>query len=532
MKFRSPSNSLRALLAGLPCMNGGSLYERILGLLKFLALLLPNLFLLLVALEFYFVVSSSHHEKNNPFIAAKERGEDWPSAGTESELRALSVRASGERMAKPTLEDEYRGHALYLLHEPESALQAYSTRYQRAVQLYSDSEPEGTAVYSPSGEVTFPGIESWGGALDAAIAIKPLISPWEDVEIRLLRLPDVAPNMSNAMAIAVGHSGQPPFARVLIADLPYDTPQDDSPYLRPYLSFKPHGVAPAGTEYFGAQEFRLNNFGFRDDDVETPKPKGLFRVVCVGASTTMEGPDNDFTYPELVQHFLKERFAGKRIEVVNAGIAGINTIGERARFADYLMMEPDAVILYNGVNDVCHIHFKTWSGEFSSWWKLLMRSNTIRTYLSPWMAPSLEKMRHAFEYGGHANLIAMAKYAKQCGVTPYICTFPHLDGPNLSEDERVYYERDARLNWTGRLFTLDTYLRAIGVWNDQLRETCAKEGVALIDLAANLTGGGQVFGDICHMKDYGIEQKARLVAVALEPQVAAFFEAQDAQALP
>jgi hypothetical protein len=108
-------------------------------------------------------------------------------------------------------------------------------------------------------------------------------------------------------------------------------------------------------------------------------------------------------------------------------------------------------------------------------------------------------------------------------VLPILTTFCHPDGPNLSSEERVYYEHDARMNWVGRRFTLDTYLRAITLWNDMLREECAARDIAMIDVAGQLTGGGQVFGDLCHMKDYGIEQKARAVAAGLEPYVEAFY---------
>jgi len=42
-------------------------------------------------------------------------------------------------------------------------------------------------------------------------------------------------------------------------------------------------------------------------------------------------------------------------------------------------------------------------------------------------------------------------------------------------------------------------------------------GVPVIDVAGEVHGGTDFFGDICHMKDCGIETKARLVFDHLSP---------------
>jgi len=39
-----------------------------------------------------------------------------------------------------------------------------------------------------------------------------------------------------------------------------------------------------------------------------PKPAGVFRIACVGGSTTVEGPHNELTYPNYLERMLGARF--------------------------------------------------------------------------------------------------------------------------------------------------------------------------------------------------------------------------------
>ncbi len=496
---------------------------------KYLVLSLPVCLLLMVSVEFFSVAVAYVREANNPYLDVIQHGGPWPNLGSDSAYLESAPPALLKKFPEPTQLEEYIAHAVYLLTQPPDTVRDYAYKYPRTVQIYDSLPAIESVEYDPTGSSKFPHPKEWLSELTAEPVRPVRTSPWEKAQYRALSIDDEGDAGNSSVALSIERADHNGMSAVLFRDIPFAPAPVESPYHRPFFTFKRHGEPPAGSTYFSLPEFRLNNFGFRDDDSEVPRPDNMFRIVCVGASTTMEGATNGFTYPNLAERFLRERFPGRAIEAVNGGIAGINTGGERVRFADYLMLDTQAIVFLNGVNDICHIHMEGWREELPLVLRMLLHSRFIRDRFNSWIAPSSDKMAEEFRELGHANLLAMANYSQKCGITPYICTFPHPDGPNLSPDERVYYERDARLNWTGRLFTLDTYLRAIGVWNEQLRETCAEAGVALIDLAASLTGGGQVFGDICHMKDYGIEQKARLVAAALEPQVAAYFAELDAQ---
>ncbi len=90
---------------------------------------------------------------------------------------------------------------------------------------------------------------------------------------------------------------------------PFTPGKEESTWLVPFFAYKPNVD-------------RYNNLGFRDDDIITPKPEGVFRIVCVGGSTTEEGISNDTTYPNLMEQKLKKHFKTEKIDVINAGVVG------------------------------------------------------------------------------------------------------------------------------------------------------------------------------------------------------------------
>ncbi|MFM1919990.1 MAG: hypothetical protein RLZZ303_1624 [Candidatus Hydrogenedentota bacterium] len=481
---------------------------------KGILLLLPWLLLAPLAAELCMAVVQYTREANNPYVLAFEQGAPWPDEDAESALLHQVPKADDTRLP---LFDPLRRAAItaaYLHHADDTRFQNFAHGHQCALaEFHGDAiTPARHELFNQS---TSPTPTEWMPLLDAAPVLEGIPAPQGYRDFRSIEVESWQVVRFNTDASVV---------TLLTHYLPYEPAPPESPYDRPFFSFKPHGQAPQGTTYLGVPEFRLNNHGFRDDDVLTPKPRDTFRIVCIGASTTMEGPTNGFTYPNLTEGFLREALPGRKIEVINAGISGLNSFDEFNRLPDYLAMQPDALVIYEGVNDICHLQIHAWRaklpmGGFS------LNSRIISALLGSHRLPSDSDMRRDYLDGGLGNYLAMADYARRCGISAYLCTFAHPDTDNLSPDEWTYYNRDARLNWVGRGLGLEDYTRAIRAWNAELKAQAQANDFPLIDIAAKLTGGGRIFGDICHMKDYGIEQKARIVAEGLEPEVRAFFGA-------
>lgn len=101
-----------------------------------------------------------------------------------------------------------------------------------------------------------------------------------------------------------------------------------------------------------------NEMGFRGPVVGTPKPPGTYRVVILGGSTTHGYlADDDQTIDAHLRRSLLVPRAS-RVEVVNLGFDTYDAPCDQDRLArDGLALEPDAVILHGGINDVAALRF-------------------------------------------------------------------------------------------------------------------------------------------------------------------------------
>lgn len=104
---------------------------------------------------------------------------------------------------------------------------------------------------------------------------------------------------------------------------------------------------------------KINNVGFRGEDVTKSKPDNVIRVINLGASSTFGYHDrDDETYPYYLQKYLNERLvetdpsSPMSFQVLNFGIPHLNSGNIYALFmAEALDFDPDVVTFYEGVND-------------------------------------------------------------------------------------------------------------------------------------------------------------------------------------
>ena len=112
----------------------------------------------------------------------------------------------------------------------------------------------------------------------------------------------------------------------------------------PYTGFR---NKPFGSGHFpNGVEAIANSRGQRDDEVEIPKPDGVFRVLVIGDSFTVgANVEQEEVYVQVLEEILND-VADKPIEVVNAGTGGWNPF-QYAQFYEYYgqAFEPDLVIV-------------------------------------------------------------------------------------------------------------------------------------------------------------------------------------------
>ncbi|HOQ88550.1 MAG TPA: hypothetical protein PLX03_00275 [Candidatus Hydrogenedentes bacterium] len=264
----------------------------------------------------------------------------------------------------------------------------------------------------------------------------------------------------------------------------------------------------------------ISSQGWRSDEVAVPKPPGVFRIICVGGSTTYEGDHNALTWPALLQRRLRAE-TGRPIEVVNAGILALDSFGESQHAEDYLAVEPDLVLHYNFVNDMERIVSALNSdGTSSGLVKAALRrmagiSVLLRRRLDAYLLWDKSQVDRALDLT-FSNYDFLRNAVHRAGARMAFCTFARPD-PDISPAERALIEQRLRAQYWGQNLTLLQYCWIVDCYNDRLRRYCAEHQLPLLDIAPYLTGGADRYIDYCHMRPWSIEEKARLVAERILP---------------
>lgn len=105
-----------------------------------------------------------------------------------------------------------------------------------------------------------------------------------------------------------------------------------------------------GRRYFGLQpEFARQAEEAR---LAYAKPANSFRVICLGESSMAGFPYNkNAAMPGILRTYLQQLFPDREIEVVNLGIAAINSFAVRDLMRDVLALAPDVILIYAGHNE-------------------------------------------------------------------------------------------------------------------------------------------------------------------------------------
>lgn len=120
---------------------------------------------------------------------------------------------------------------------------------------------------------------------------------------------------------------------------------------RVFWRFKPDQILSDPQVY--RRPVVINNRGFRGTAFTAQKPDGVFRILCLGDSTTFGwSVADDETYPHELGILLNKRHPKGRFQVLNLGVTGYTSLQGRELFlgeaADY---EPDLVLFAFGPND-------------------------------------------------------------------------------------------------------------------------------------------------------------------------------------
>ena len=106
---------------------------------------------------------------------------------------------------------------------------------------------------------------------------------------------------------------------------------------------------------YNAGFIKINSAGFRDKERIYSKDKDIFRILCLGDSSTFGvGVPSSQTYSSFLENALNEKFSssGRRFEVINGGVNGYASAQGLGLYKyKGIRYHPDMVTFYFGIND-------------------------------------------------------------------------------------------------------------------------------------------------------------------------------------
>ncbi len=300
---------------------------------------------------------------------------------------------------------------------------------------------------------------------------------------------------------------------------------------------------------YGRRAFTVNRLGFRGEEIAAKKPPGVFRIACLGGSTTEnEFVDDSQTWCAVLQRLLRRRAGDDRIEVVNAGCATYTTahsfINYALRVSD---LKPDVVVIYHAINDLVpescpgftpdyrtfyrfyhlvgalqtdlHLEMETPLDPVLGWSALyrFVKREWARAVVGRFREPAAFHVRPADRLPPERSLVfernlrAILRLVKADRARALLCTFPSVLRPDLSAADR------ARLGGYGwfKFLTVEGVYDGLQRHNAVIERLAREEGALLADLDAAAPKDFEHFFDACHMTPRGQRIVAETIARAL-----------------
>ena len=256
------------------------------------------------------------------------------------------------------------------------------------------------------------------------------------------------------------------------------------------------------------------------------KPPDVFRIVCLGGSTTHYG------YPARLQQVLKNDFAkeGMRVEVVNAANLSYTTAESFINFSlRCVHYDPDLVIVYHAYNDAVAAFGASWQPDYSHFRRRLIANEPLIWDMMPrfldrfaayvqlraWVegqenirlwsecinryVPDFEHDPYHGTRAFRSNMMNIIAVARSRGTRVLLCT--HVCNPDAGHERLILGAREM---------------------NDVTRSLAdERAGVYLVDVDRLIPGSSELMHDTCHFRPErdGEKRLVRMIAETIRTRL-------------
>jgi len=313
-----------------------------------------------------------------------------------------------------------------------------------------------------------------------------------------------------------------------------------SPTEHPFYVLRPGFSGPVARSIFTArrsEDWRLSTTslgfrgGFEGAEIALAKPAGALRIACLGASTTFGSHGDKETYPYYLSRDLKQALPGRKIEVVNAGHDGYKCDDLVALLRQRLLpLKPDLVTWYQVANDhgpgVAWIRPNPlveaeWQGDerisgglnrYSALWRRLQERLVPENESLLEGHEFLADPRNRFLKHWEGCVRTAVALCRRQGVTPVLCTFATVMGPDLKLNRETHFYIGHWLHHIWYPLTPAQVRAVYDLYNDRLRALSRELKVPLVEVARAVPAETRYFWDGVHLYPHGNELISRAIS--------------------
>jgi lysophospholipase L1-like esterase len=302
-------------------------------------------------------------------------------------------------------------------------------------------------------------------------------------------------------------------------------------------NFKTETAGPANYPLhkgrFSFGQYNTNNIGFvngvkGDRDVATPKPEGLYRINCIGASTTgnyIVDNGHVFSFPLELEKLLKSTMATP-VEVNNCGQGGYNSADIMVRFAlQVIDTQPDIVVIYHAYNDIRAYLTAGFESDYShvrcnlgeNYWKFALAARIpyiplkfLNFSVNQWLPANIRNsLLDQVTIGNFDTRLDLS-----IGLSTYQRNLQHIidicqsNGIQVILSTYCHFLHDAIKEEPLHLL----YADAVNEENKIMRRLAHKNGIKLVDNAVLVPDEERYFVDSVHFTPDGMQLVAKNIA--------------------
>ncbi len=283
---------------------------------------------------------------------------------------------------------------------------------------------------------------------------------------------------------------------------------------------------------------RIDSRGFRNPELDVPKPEGRTRIAFLGASTTFcaEATGDEATWPHLLVEALRAARPALDLDYVNAGVGGYTIESSRKNLALRVApLEPDLIVVYHAVNDISkdtrllaqeqgvyteHADSDSWLSRVSLAWFLVEKNLLLRARQKAAVerpangsAPRLEADPEALAQAFSGRLATLLEECRATGADVVVATFSHQ--VRAEQDAARRLEACNTALYYMPYLDPDTILTFFDAYNRGVRAAAAATGTPLIEGELDIPGDTAHFNDSVHFKDLGCERMAERMTAGI-----------------